>query len=60
MPDTCGVLFDLDGTLADTAPDMAYALVALFGYPGIDDEPADWGADGMIGHPLETLGWLDG
>jgi phosphoglycolate phosphatase len=22
----CGVLFDLDGTLADTAPDMAYAL----------------------------------
>lgn len=37
-----------------------HTLVALFGYLADDDEPKTWGADGMIEHPLDILGWLDG
>lgn len=33
-------------------------LVALFGYLGPFDKPDQWGADGMIDHPLEILKWL--
>lgn len=32
-------------------------LAALFGYISEGDDPADWGADGMIEHPLEILEW---
>lgn len=35
------VLFDLDGTLADTAPDLAYALNLLRGQHGLDDLPLE-------------------
>jgi len=35
------------------------ALVATWGYLGADDRPQDWGADGLIGNPLELLAWLD-
>jgi phosphoglycolate phosphatase len=34
-------------------------LVALFGYISEDDKPQDWGADAMIHHPRELIGWLD-
>lgn len=34
-------------------------LVALFGYIGENEDPAQWGADGMIRTPLELLDWLD-
>ncbi len=34
-------------------------LVALFGYIGENEDPAQWGADGMIRSPLELLDWLD-
>ena len=34
-------------------------LVALFGYISGEDRPQRWGADGLIGHPRETLRWLD-
>lgn len=33
-------------------------LVALFGYIGEDEQPASWGADGMIAHPAELLDWI--
>jgi len=33
-------------------------LAALFGYICAEDEPARWGADGLLGHPLELLRWL--
>jgi phosphoglycolate phosphatase len=34
-------------------------LVALFGYLAEDDRPQDWGADGLINHPLDILPWFD-
>ena len=50
------VLFDLDGTLADTAPDLALALNRLRAEEGMDELPADAvravasaGARGMLG-----------
>jgi phosphoglycolate phosphatase len=33
-------------------------LVATFGYLSAQDEPEDWGADGMIEHPREILNWI--
>jgi len=34
LTDTQAVLFDLDGTFADTAPDLAYALNATLDHFG--------------------------
>jgi phosphoglycolate phosphatase len=33
-------------------------LAALYGYLGVECHPRDWGADGMLAHPLDTLGFL--
>jgi phosphoglycolate phosphatase len=33
-------------------------LVALFGYLHPADEPATWGADGMVEQPLQILDWI--
>jgi len=33
-------------------------LVALYGYIGTNDTPANWKANGSINHPLEILDWL--
>lgn len=41
MPEIRTVLFDLDGTLADTAPDMAHALNLLLKEKGRDRLPFD-------------------
>ena len=50
------ILFDLDGTLADTAPDLAAALNLLRTVRGLEPTPyellrpqASHGARGMIG-----------
>ncbi|TVQ88608.1 MAG: HAD family hydrolase [Chromatiaceae bacterium] len=45
--------------LAGRAAGMA-TLAALYGYLGVDCPPHDWGADGLIAHPLEVLAWVDG
>jgi len=34
-------------------------LVALFGYLPAQENPADWGADGMIDHPGAVLDWIE-
>ncbi len=34
-------------------------LVALYGYIGNEDHPANWGADGLVNSPLELLPWLE-
>ena len=56
MPAPRAVLFDLDGTLADTAPDLAAAVNWLRTERGLDETPyevlrptASAGARGMIG-----------
>jgi len=34
-------------------------LAAGYGYLGVESHPREWGADGLIAHPLEVLDWLD-
>ncbi len=34
-------------------------LVALYGYIGDNEDPTQWGADGMVRAPLEILDWID-
>ncbi|NEX16991.1 MAG: phosphoglycolate phosphatase [Halochromatium sp.] len=34
-------------------------LAALYGYLGVERHPRDWGADGLLEHPLEVLRFLD-
>jgi len=33
-------------------------LVALFGYIGDEDNPSEWGANGMVSQPSEILTWI--
>lgn len=34
-------------------------LAALYGYLGVETPPHEWGADGLLEHPLELLQFLD-
>ena len=34
-------------------------LAAVYGYLGVKAPPHDWGADGLLEHPLELLDFLD-
>jgi phosphoglycolate phosphatase len=34
-------------------------LAALYGYLGVELHPREWGADGLLAHPLEVLEFLD-
>lgn len=34
-------------------------LVALFGYIGADENPANWGADALLREPADLLHWLE-
>jgi N-acetyl-D-muramate 6-phosphate phosphatase len=37
----------------------ATTLIALFGYIDKNDNPEEWGADGVIEHPSQIIAWLD-
>ncbi|MBK1718423.1 HAD family hydrolase [Thiocystis violacea] len=57
-PARCWYLGDAERDIrAGLAAGMG-TLAALFGYLGPDDDPAGWGAHGMIEHPLDVLDWL--
>ena len=36
----------------------AATLVALFGYICGEDQPTRWGADGLVGNPVDVIRWL--
>lgn len=36
-----------------------WTMVALFGYIGGEDQVSLWGADGLLGHPLDLIRWLE-
>ena len=44
--------------VAGRCADM-HTLVALFGYIADDDQPAAWGANGMVEDPLQILDWIE-
>jgi phosphoglycolate phosphatase len=44
--------------VAGRAAGMA-TLAAAYGYLGDELPPSDWGADGIIAHPMEVLDWLE-
>jgi N-acetyl-D-muramate 6-phosphate phosphatase len=50
---------DLRDILAGRAAGMA-TLAAGWGYLGTESHPRDWGADGLVEHPLAVLDWLAG
>jgi phosphoglycolate phosphatase len=57
-PAACLFVGDAERDVAAGRAAGMRTLVALFGYIGSDEQPATWGADGLIDAPLETLEWL--
>ena len=57
-PRTCVYVGDAQRDVeAGTRAGMS-TLVALFGYLGTDDKPAEWGATGLVREPAEIIGWV--
>jgi len=57
-PDDCWYVGDSERDVAAGLAAGTGTLVALFGYLGVGEDPAGWGADGMIREPIEVLDWL--
>ena len=57
-PPDCWYLGDAERDVAAGRAAGTGTLVALFGYLGTGEDPAIWGADGMIAAPLDLLDWL--
>jgi phosphoglycolate phosphatase len=57
-PADCWYVGDSERDVAAGIAAGTGTLVALFGYLGVGEDPAAWGADGMIREPLEVLDWL--
>lgn len=58
-PEHCVLIGDAQRDVEAGRRAGVLTLVALFGYIGAEDRVGNWGADGLIGHPLEALRWLD-
>jgi len=58
-PEACWYVGDAQRDIAAGRAAGTRTLVALFGYLGEQDRPADWGADGMIEQPADILEWLE-
>jgi phosphoglycolate phosphatase len=35
-----------------------HTLVAMYGYIAADEDPASWGADGLVNSPVEIIDWV--
>ncbi|EAR23379.1 phosphoglycolate phosphatase [Nitrococcus mobilis Nb-231] len=57
-PPECVMVGDAPQDIAAARRAGTPALAALFGYLEPNAQVADWGADGLIEHPLEILSWL--
>jgi phosphoglycolate phosphatase len=58
-PRDCWTVGDAQRDIAAGRAAGTGTLAALFGYLAEGDDPACWGADGLIGAPLEVLDWLE-
>ena len=54
LPAPAAVIFDLDGTLIDSAPDIAAALNHALGFKGLEPVPLP-AVRGMIGDGVKAL-----
>ena len=57
-PSECVMVGDAQRDIEAAKRADAPALAALFGYLEPNAQVADWGADGVIEHPMEILTWL--
>lgn len=59
-PSECLYVGDAERDIQAGRQASMQTLVALYGYIGENETPAQWGADGMVKTPLEILDWIDG
>lgn len=59
LPEQCVYVGDAQRDVEAGRQAGMKTLVALFGYLDASDRPAEWGADGMVEHPLEILNWME-
>ncbi len=58
-PQECIYIGDAERDIKAACNAGMRSLIAMFGYLGPNDEPEEWGADGFIEKPEDTLAYLD-
>lgn len=58
LPEECVYIGDAEHDIVAGNTANMTTLVALYGYLKIDDQPQNWGADGVIEAPGQLLPWL--
>lgn len=59
LPQHCVYIGDAQRDIEAGQRAGMHTLVALYGYIGADDQPAEWGASAMLHQPQDMLTWLD-
>lgn len=59
-PQACWYVGDAERDIQAGKAAGMQTVVALYGYLGVDDQPAEWGADALVNAPLELLGLFNG
>lgn len=59
-PQACWYVGDAERDIQAGKAAGMQTVVALYGYLGVDDQPAEWGADVLVNTPLELLGLFNG
>ncbi len=57
-PDECLYIGDAQHDISAGKAANMKTLAATYGYLKPDDNPQDWGADGLIHHPTEIIDWI--